>query len=248
MVRFDHDDLSSKAAALATAAAPRPRMRVVLNDEPADLRVALSAYLAAVARFDASRARRIVSEVAAVAEVPALLFDFVLPALHGVAHDVSRGVLARGHEHLVNAQLSDCLLGRQRGIDVAAGSPRVLATTPRGHRHEVGLQVAVLLALVRGYEVVYLGVDLPDDQIIWCARACAPAMLLLGVSQPLSDAEREHLRVIAAELPATVAVWVGGRTLDPRGLPERVAAFTTFDALDAALARQHTTFSQRLGA
>lgn len=154
----------------------RRRLRVVVN-EP-DVSAALDGYLAAIARFDTMHAWRIATELAEQVAPRAWLFDFVLPALQ-----------ARP-EALVSAQLRACLLARQHALTPRVASPRLMAAAPAGQRDELTLLAAALLALANGFEVIYLGVDLSDAQLAWCARACRPEVLLsIGAGPALPGIE-----------------------------------------------------------
>lgn len=199
----------------------------------ARLEAEIDAYLVAVSRFEATRAMRIVSQLADRVDIRAFVFGFVLPVMREIGKRWSHADLGVGHEHLATAQLRSCLLARQHLYEHAPNAPRLLATTPAGHRHEFGVLVGALLALGRGFEVIYLGVDLPDKDLLWCVHKCEPQVLLLGTSMGLDKRDRPRLAEVLARVPARTRVWFGGPGDEP--LAPGVELFSDFESLDAAL-------------
>ncbi len=195
-------------------------------------------YLVAVSRFEATRGMRIVRDLADRVAVRELVFGFVLPVMREVGKRWSHADLGVGHEHLVTAQLRACLLARQHLYEVAADAPRLLATTPAGHRHEFGVLVGALLAHGRGYEVIYLGVDLPDKDLLWCVHKCEPQVLLLGATMGLERRDQTRLLEVLARVPARTKVWLGGPH-DEQLAQGGVTVMSDFESLDAALLALH---------
>jgi methanogenic corrinoid protein MtbC1 len=68
-----------------------------------------------------------------------------------------------------------------------------------------------MLAVADGFEVLYLGSSLPALEIAAAAEQTSPRAVVLGIkaSEPTPETI-EELRLLAAKLPATVELWVGG--------------------------------------
>ena len=75
--------------------------------------------------------------------------------------------------------------------------PRIVFTTPAGERHELGLQIAALTAMGAGAHCIYLGTELPVDEIVAAAERtqCAGvALSLVTIAKADADAFLARLR------------------------------------------------------
>jgi methanogenic corrinoid protein MtbC1 len=135
------------------------------------------------------------------------------------------------HEHFAFACVADFLRGVREPFDQQARGPRVVATTLPGEKHEGGLLMASVLLAVRGYRVVYLGLDTPVDQVAAATTAAAAERVVLSVSAatPRARAARE-LEALRKALPFRLPLWVGGAgSPDPIRGVERFQSLTQLD-------------------
>jgi methylmalonyl-CoA mutase cobalamin-binding subunit len=86
---------------------------------------------------------------------------------------------------------------------------------------------------MHGRRAVYLGANLPADQIAHAAQLSGASGVALSlVAVPPEDARRELL-ALCKVLPAGVEVLVGGRRIaDLRDLPERVQVISSLPQLE----------------
>ncbi|MCA9513677.1 MAG: MerR family transcriptional regulator [Myxococcales bacterium] len=191
-------------------------------------------YLGAIARFDVRRAHDLLSRAAAVLPPREFVFDVALPILRTVGERWSNEELGVAQEHLVTAHIQGLLetFGRFHPHD--AGAPRIVATTPGGQRHAMGVLIGSMLAAARGLDVVYLGPDLPAADIIWAVDASEAQVLLLGLMMDLDERETEQLTDLLDRLPSRCEPWLGVppyHTFSHR----RARRMTDFEALEVAL-------------
>ena len=87
----------------------------------------------------------------------------------------------------------------------------VFATLP-GERHELGLLMSAMLCASRGFQVHYLGPDLPAHEIARYAREVDAGLVALSVLLA-EGAERlpADLAALRAAIGSDVPVWIGGR-------------------------------------
>jgi MerR family transcriptional regulator, light-induced transcriptional regulator len=85
--------------------------------------------------------------------------------------------------------------------------------TPAGERHELGLLSAALLAASAGYGVVYLGQDLPAEDIAHAATTAGARIVLISLTKPNASTRREIRRL--ADLPPGMELWMGGPGAGP---------------------------------
>lgn len=213
-------------------------------------------YLDAISRFEARRGAELLNQAAAHLPAREFTFRVALPILREVgerwshttrarrveserseADPASRSSFGIAHEHLASTQIRAVLVSYLRHTLVDRGAPRVLLATPEGHRHEHGILIAALLAQLRGFEVIYLGVDLPVDDIVRAATRASAALVILGVASELGPLDGEHLDRLAAELPERTELWLGHPPTEAFAHP-RIRRMTSFEQLELALAEK----------
>lgn len=198
-------------------------LRVGPAGEPLDF----SPVLQAVRRFD--RAAIVAWLHAQWSRLGPLLFlqELAGPFLQRIGEQWSDGELEIRHEHFATACLTDVLREVREPFDRQAKGPRVVAALLSGDRHEGGLLMAGVLLAVRGFRVVYLGVDTPAAEVVGAAKEANVAAVVVSVSRSVSAANaRRALVALRRALPRRVAIWIGGS-----GSPEQVAGCTRFQSL-----------------
>jgi DNA-binding transcriptional MerR regulator len=162
----------------------------------------------ALDRFDHALAERELSRAAALVPARALVHDVVLPLMREVGDRWHRGDLTVAQEHLASGLVRGLLAGLLRAQVTSADTPTVLLATPAGELHELGLLAAAMLAAGGGLNVVYLGPNLPAQEIVAAAERVQARAVLVSVTSGLASVMREVGRV-AGELPADIELWVG---------------------------------------
>jgi MerR family transcriptional regulator, light-induced transcriptional regulator len=135
------------------------------------------------------------------------VFAVVLPALRDIGDRWKAGTVRPSQEHLVSAVLRSVLGGLLRTMPKRAGGVRIMFATLPGERHELGLLSAAVLAASAGASAVYLGPDLPVDDIVHAAAVGAADVLVLAATTP-PTVDHAELRKLARL--KRVDVWVGG--------------------------------------
>jgi methylmalonyl-CoA mutase cobalamin-binding subunit len=119
-------------------------------------------------------------------------------------------------------------------VGTALQVPPILFTTLSGDRHELGALAAAVLAVELGANAIYLGPDLPSDEIVTAAGATQAAAVAVGVSEYAPLRQREHaLKELHAALPRGISLWVGGAGSGDLRLPEGAEHVADFDALES---------------
>lgn len=167
------------------------------------------AYLGAITRFETARGLSILRSAAERLDTHTFVFSVVVPIIQAVGQRWSHGELGVAQEHMVSAQLTGLLGNLRVGDAVGPAAPRMLLCAPAGHRHELGLIVSGILAQLRGLDSVYLGSDLPWQELDWAVQMSAPKVLVLSIVRDLSEPERKQLEVALAQLSRKVEVWIG---------------------------------------
>lgn len=177
----------------------------------------------AVLKFDAVGLERVFGDALAIWGLDTWITLHLAPVLDEVGERWAAGELLVAHEHFVSAALRN-FVGQLLRVRRVTGWPVVACATPPGERHELGLLLANLVLADRGIPVLYLGCEVPQENLLEAARAQRVRVVALSA---VDDANRassvaeldwllRHLR--------SVDFWLGGRDAS---------------AVGAALGRKH---------
>ncbi len=201
----------------------------------------LDEYLDAVARFDSRSAADILARAAMLMEPSRFVLEVVLPLLRQTGTRWEEQRFSVAQEHLVTHQVRGLLDTLLRLTSTQAGAPRLLVGTPQGFSHEFGALVGALLAAARGLDPIYLGADLPLEDLLNAIHKSRVDLLLLGVLHRPEQAASEQLDEALRRLVEKVEVWVGLPNDHPNhGQVPGVRYFDRFEDLDIALTQRMT--------
>lgn len=121
-----------------------------------------------------------------------------------------RGTLSIAHEHLASAILRNLFGSMLRLYKPLEPVVKIVLATPTGEHHEFGILAAAMLAAPLGLEPVYLGANLPAEEILAAAEKSGSRVIVIGLMDqaPESAALRE-LRRLAETVPQGMELWVG---------------------------------------
>jgi len=174
-----------------------------------ELRVEL---VAAAGRSDVPAVASAVEQALLIEPVERAFADVLGPALIEVGEKWAKGELTVAQEHLasgaVRAALQRLLVdirGNVRGLAVLACAP--------GERHEIGLLMLAVLLRADGWQVAYLGADVPVADAVGLAARVEADALCFSATLDDTAAALEHALRLASGLGSTT-VLVGGRATD----------------------------------
>lgn len=115
-------------------------------------------------------------------------------------------------------------------------APIAVCATPSGDRHEFGILAVTIRLALRGWQVVYLGVDAPSAHVVETVQAVKPALvaasLVLERDADIVVGWVQHIRdAVGPDLP----ILIGGRAsggLDASLLVGRTAVADRLDDID----------------
>jgi methanogenic corrinoid protein MtbC1 len=167
-------------------------------------------YLGAVSRFETRRSLEVLGTAATMMLPERFLSDVALPILDEVGTRWSRADMSVAQEHVASAQVRAFLSSLLRMAPApVVGARRVLVGTPAGHRHEMGALMAAYVATVRGWDAVYVGPDLPLEELALAVGMARADLVMLSLICDVPPRERKALVDGLARLASRVPVWVG---------------------------------------
>jgi len=167
------------------------------------------AYLEAIENLDANRALQQLRAMSDDLDNLQLILGVAIPIMWEVGQRWSEGSLGTAPEHLVRAQLKSLMNARLEQIPVAEGARRLLFTTPAGQLHEFGILAGSLMAKEAGFDVLYLGPNLPTEEIIWSVAKSQAEILVLSVVRSMDSEEMAQMERLVDTVSRNVPVWIG---------------------------------------
>lgn len=200
--------LISVDRASSATRAPQERSAYALSNSASSQHV--EALLAAVIALDPEAFNTRLNQASLEFSVPRLI-DEVLGALLVIIGERWRaGELRPSHEHFASSQLRT-FLGSLFADNNRPGGPPVVVATPADQVHELGAIMAACTAASLGCEVIYLGSDLPSDEIAFVAHS--RAALAVAISITSINGGTNVVRGVARlreQLPNITSLLIGG--------------------------------------
>ena len=215
---------TSAGRAIATLVAlPPPELARLVEEDarahparartPADVDTAtVERALESARALDARALEATLRHAMAVQGIHGVLERVVAPLLVRVGDEWHAGRLGIAAEHLASAVVEALVVEAMRAMSSRHPAPRVLVATLAGSRHSLGAALAGASAAAEGWEVVYLGADVPIEDISESAQRTGAAAVALSIVYA-EDSRRvaETLRQLRSLLPPQVSLIVGGR-------------------------------------
>ncbi|HEY6089028.1 MAG TPA: MerR family transcriptional regulator, partial [Gemmatimonadaceae bacterium] len=208
--------LSGKILARMVEEDAAARATLASSADSLDAAELVDAGLVLTRSLDAPKLDDHLRRAAALMGVSAFLRSVAAPLLRRVGDEWHAGRLTPAQEHLASSVLHDIIVTTMRGFAQRNGAPRVLVATPAGERHAIGAALLGASAAIQGWNVIYLGADLPSEEIAAAAIAANADVVALSILY-LDDRKRVlgELRSLRSRLPATIGLLVGGSGAAP---------------------------------
>jgi MerR family transcriptional regulator, light-induced transcriptional regulator len=192
----------------------------------------LGEIFAAIDALDAAELQRLLSIHLSTLGLLRFVREVALPLVREVGERWAAQRLGIASEHLATAALRSMLgSALQPGATALRGS-RIVFATLSGERHELGLLMAALTALGAGGNPIYLGAEVPVEELLAAVERSGAAVLALSfVTSPPAEVARS-LAALRAGLPADVHLWIGGSSAAQVARPQGVDCMESLDALE----------------
>jgi len=198
------------------ASLPDSELRNLLENQPSPAQVevesrpnVIAPILDAIEKFDALAAGDELSRLAVLLSPRDLVYHVSIPLMKEVGERWHAGTFAIAQEHMTSQMLRNLLGSLMRLYRSPNPAARIVIATPPGETHEFGILAAAMLAAMAGVEPIYLGADLPAQEIGEAARRVNARAVLLGVTV-LNEATHSEIRRLADAMPESSQLWVGG--------------------------------------
>jgi DNA-binding transcriptional MerR regulator/methylmalonyl-CoA mutase cobalamin-binding subunit len=177
-----------------------------------EAREIVNACLEAVWGLQRERLAATLERAATILGVQSFVLNVVAPLIREIGEQWHRGEISIAQEHMASAEVRHRLFAIGSHIASRNGARRLLITTPKGHVHELGAAMMMVVAARRGWAVTYLGPDLPAKEIAEAYRIGHADAIALSLVFPEADENvRNELRSLRSLVGDLVPILVGGQ-------------------------------------
>jgi methanogenic corrinoid protein MtbC1 len=141
-----------------------------------------------------------------------VLTDIISP-LVGIVGDLWReGKLRIAHEHLASEVIKSFL----KNIILQSGNENsskiIVVTTPKGQIHDVGATLVAATCAIEGWTPIYLGPNLPYEEIVGAVKQNNARALALSIVYPeINDILQQELKSVRGLIDKNIIIFAGGR-------------------------------------
>lgn len=172
----------------------------------------LSDSMQAVRNYDAKKLESILLNASAKLTQPILIEELIIPLVYKVGDLWHSGEIRVANEHLASSVIRGFLYNLLDSYSLNDSAPVMVTATPRGQEHELGALIAGVVAASSGWRVVYLGTNLPAEEISAVVSHLNARIVALSIVYPNDDLHLKHeLKKFKHLLPNGVSIIVGGR-------------------------------------
>jgi MerR family transcriptional regulator, light-induced transcriptional regulator len=198
-------------------------------------------FLEAVEGFDDARAERVLDRASVAFSGRALVLEVLSPLLERIGESWASGTLCTASEHVASALVRDRTSSLLRRLPREPDAKLAVVSTPAGELHEIGAMLAATTAKMRGWDVLYLGPNLPASQIALAAHRSGAEIVALSVLALDAKHTESELEELANTLAPDVAIVLGGAGVARlAGTPPRVKTLGSLEEFERFLVERRS--------
>ena len=171
--------------------------------------------LNAIEQFDSEELGAILSHAEVDLGQARALDQVVMPLMEKIGEMWKDGNIRIAHEHMATAVVRNHVGALLASMRYPANAPSIVVGTPAGQLHEVGALIVAMAAALEGWRPVFLGPNLPADEIAGAVQKSGARAVALSLVFPSDDpklpAELNRLRRLLAD---KVSLLIGGRAAE----------------------------------
>ena len=175
----------------------------------------LSECLEAIINYDAKKFESILLNTSARLTQPVLIEDVVIPLVYKIGDMWHSGELRVANEHLASSVIRSFLFNLLESYSINDSAPVLVSATPIGQEHELGALIAGVIAASAGWKVVYLGSNLPAEEIGSVVSYLNAKVVAISLVYPSDDPSLpKELKKLKQILTSNISIIAGGRAAD----------------------------------
>jgi methanogenic corrinoid protein MtbC1 len=167
-------------------------------------------FLQAIDEYDCAEASNVLNNASLYLDTRSFLLFMVTPLMRKIGELWADGDIGVGQEHLATEIVKGTLYTVRKQAGFNLEGPKVIIATPPSCLHEFGANIAGILASNQGWNPVYLGPNIPYEELMEAAHRVQPQAILLAIQTILNPDHASDIEQGIAELSKLHNIWVGG--------------------------------------
>ncbi len=190
---------------------------------PANTKAMVNEAMSYLSVFDAEALEKLLHRALTALGRKALIERFLVPFLERQGTLWGEGTLRISHEHFASSIIRGFLANLNREPESPRPEHTLLVATPSGQHHEFGALFVAIESASYGWRPLYIGPDLPAEEIAAAAIANSVRAVALSIVYPDDDPRlAEELLLFRNCLSPEIMILAGGRAVS--GYREALAA------------------------
>ena len=175
----------------------------------------ISECIESIKNYDAKNFESLLLSASAKLTQPVLLEEVIIPLVYKIGDLWHEGEIRVANEHLATSVIHSFLYNLLDSYSFGSSAPVIISATPRGQEHDLGALIVGVVAASSGWRVIYLGSNLPTEEISSAASQLDAKAVALSLVYPKDDPHlRSELKKLHQLLDSDVTLIVGGRAVD----------------------------------
>ena len=192
-----------------------PGTSEISNEKLSDTKSILRSSVDAVKSYDGKKLSTILLKASSKMSQPQLIENLIIPLVYEIGDLWHEGDIRVANEHLASAVIRSFLSNLIEQHIPSQNAPIIISATPRGQDHELGALIAGVTAASVGYKVIYLGPNLPVEEVAAVTDNLDAKVVALSLVYPNDDPQLKlDLVNLKKMLPEKISLIVGGRAAD----------------------------------
>lgn len=138
--------------------------------------------LEALLDFDENRAQMIISQAFSMYTIEQTVVEILGGILVQIGNKWESGEITSAHEHFASSILKARISSIMHTIPTNGLLPKALTVCAPGEKHEFGLLIFTIFLKRKGYETIYLGESIADEDLLIVLNIIKPAYLFMSCS------------------------------------------------------------------
>jgi len=186
--------------------------------------------------YDESGAGQLLREIFANYDLKTITMEIFTPCLVEIGEAWTRGEIKITTEHFASAFIRGKLMSLLQAYPLMRNVPFIVIAGAPTEEHEIGALMMAVLIRSEGFQVEFLGSDIPLDDLIYHARYEKPDMIILTATTRIAALELKRMQEKLNQLRTVPLFGYGGFAfnLEPE-LIKMVPGIFLGNSMDSAL-------------
>ena len=181
-------------------------------DMLSDVDSIINSSIETIKAYDAKTLETLLLKASSKMSQPLLIENLIIPLVYKIGDMWHDGTIRVANEHLASSVIRSFLTNLIEQYIPTENAPIIISATPRGQDHELGALIAAVVAASAGWKVIYLGPNLPVEEIAAVTDNLEAKAVALSIVYPNDDPMlRKDLLNLKKMLQENIAIIIGGR-------------------------------------